>query len=384
MYKILVSGLAYDGGKSGISNYIDNVVSCLCENHKVDVLLLGEDAETFTRRNPKASLKLQPNWTGKPAINSFWHLFVLPFTIDFSEYDFVFLPAGNRRLFCRFPKWTVTTFHDLSQFHLGGKYDKLRTFYIFNVLRHFLRKVDSICAISKSTAADIKRFYGIDDDKIFVNYNGFELDRIKDKSVSKEDLEKDYGIGGKFLLYVARLEHPGKNHLNLIKAYEQLPREIQDKYSLVFAGSDWNGAEAVHRYAEASPAKERIKFCGFVDDAYLSALYRYSSLYVFPSFCEGFGLPMLEAFSAGVPVVCADRTSLPEIGADAVILFDPERSEQIAQSIVKVLTNRTLYDKLVLSGHKRAKEFDWHKHTKRIVKEYERSKTKQTGGQGQG
>ncbi len=376
MHKILVSGLAYDGGKSGISNYIDNVVCALAEDNQVDVVLLKRDAAMFSSRNPRARLITVPDWTGKPAISALWHLFVLPFTLDFTKYDFAFLPAGNRRLFCRCPIWTVTTFHDLSQFHLAAKYDKLRTFYVFNVLRRFLMKVDKICAISQSTANDIKSFYNIPDDKIFINYNGFDRKRLEDKSVTESQLREKFNIKGKYLLYVARIEHPGKNHLNLIKAYEMLPLEIRDEYSLVFAGSDWNGAAAVHEYAAGSAVKDKVHFCGFVEDKYLPAFYRHASLYAFPSFCEGFGIPMLEAMASGVPVVCSDRTSLPEIGGDAVVLFNPDNPDEISEIIVKVLTDSDLYDKLVKRGFQRAAGFDWHKHSERIITEYERSKSK--------
>ena len=376
MYKILVSGLAYDNGKSGISNYIDNVVHCLCESNQVDVVVLKKDVPFFSARNPKAKLIILPNWTGKPAISALWHLFVLPFTLDFSKYDFAFLPAGNRRLFCRCPIWTVTTFHDLSQFHLAAKYDRLRTFYVFNVLRRFLMKVDRICAISQSTANDIKSFYNVPDDKIFINYNGFDRGRLEDKSISESQLRERYCIRGKYLLYVARIEHPGKNHLNLIKAFQMLPSNIQDEYCLVFAGSDWNGAAAVHEYAENLPLKGKVHFCGFVEDKYLPAFYRHAWLYVFPSFCEGFGIPMLEAMACGIPVVCSDRTSLPEIGGDAVLTFDPDKPDEMSQIMVKVLTDSGLYDRLVQRGFRRAAGFDWYKHSERIITEYERSRNK--------
>lgn len=373
MYKIIVSALAYDDGKSGISNYIDNVVRSLCRDNRVDVVILKKDAPLFSSRNPEARLILLPNLTGKPAVSALWHLFVLPFTLDFSKYDFAFLPAGNRRLFCRYPIWTVTTFHDLSQFHLAAKYDKLRMFYVLNVLRRFLLKVDKICAISLSTAADIKRFYNVPDEKIFINYNGFDKSRLEDKSVSEKQLREKYAITGKYLLYVARIEHPGKNHLNLIKAYEMLPASARDEYCLVFAGSDWNGAEAVRAYAAQSPVRDRIKFCGFVEDKYLPAFYRHASLYVFPSFCEGFGIPMLEAMACGVPVVCSDRTSLPEIGGDAVELFNPDKADDISRIIFKVLTDSGLCDRLIQAGFQRVCGFDWDKHSKKIVAEYEKS-----------
>lgn len=372
MYKIFVSALAYDDGKSGISNYTDNVLRCLCEKHSVEVAVFKKDIPVFASRNPRVKILPVGNWASKPAISALWHLFGLVFTIDFSKYDFIFLPAGNRRLFSRCPKWTVTTFHDLSQFHLEGKYDKLRMFYIFNVLRRFLLKVDSICAISNSTSQDLQHFYKIPQERIFINYNGFDKARIADKSISRSQLEAKFSISGKYLLYVARIEHPGKNHLNLIKAYEQLPTDIKDQYSLVFAGSDWNGAETVKAYASASSEKDKIHFCGFVDDKYLSALFRHACLYVFPSFCEGFGIPMLEAFEAGVPVVCSNTTSLPEVGGEAVLTFDPKNVSEMSQIIVKVLTNSNLYDKLIHNGYERVKAFDWHKHSERIVDQYER------------
>ena len=377
MRKIFVSGLAYDDGKSGISFYTDSVVAALAKENDVEVVVFKKDAATFASRNPNIKLKIVGNWLSKPALSAVFHLFVMPFTIDFSKYDFIFLPAGNRRLFCRYPKPTIATFHDLSQLHLAKKYDKLRMFYVFNVLRRFIMKVDKICAISSSTAEDIKKFYHIPDEKIFINYNGFDKAITEDKSVSLEQLKEKFGLGDKYLLYVARIEHPGKNHLNLIKAFEMLPAAVQGSFSLVFAGSDWNGSEQVHKYAASSPVRDKIKFCGFVDNKHLSALYRYAGLYVFPSFCEGFGLPMLEAMAAGVPVACSDRTSLPEIGAGAALTFNPDNCQDIADNITKILGDDALRNNLIEKGFERVKDFDWQKHAEKIVAEFEKlSKTK--------
>ena len=366
-YRIFISGMAFDGGKSGISNYILNVVKALSKSCVIDIAVLKRDWH-FLEDIDKVKTISFPDMVGKPAINAFWHLFVMPFWIKAAKYDFAFLPAANRRLWAWSSVWTIGTFHDLSQFHLAQKYDRLRTWYVFNFIRRFLLKLDSVCAISESTKNDILSFYKLPEEKVFVNYNGFDRVRLDDNS----PLPSELGVENDYILYVSRIEHPGKNHLNLIKAFELLPESISEKYQLVFAGSDWSGAEEVHKYAENSKVAGRIKFLGFIDDAYLAPLYKNASLYAFPSFCEGFGLPLVEAMYCGLPCVCSDRTSLPEIGGDAVLTFDPEDPELIAEKIREVLTDEEIAKRMAEKGRQRADFFDWQIHAKNIVSQYEK------------
>lgn len=306
----------------------------------------------------------------------FWHLYVLPFCYKWNKYDLVFLPAGNRRLFARYPAHTAVTFHDLSQFHIPEKYDKLRMLYIRHIIPHYIKKAPHIYAISENTKNDMLRFYAMKPMQIKVNYNGYEPEKLK-TNTSEIELRSRLGIDHQYLLYIARLEHPGKNHLNLIKAFEQLPENIRNEYDLVLAGSPWSGHEAIYDYVDKSAAKEHIRFTGFVSNDMLAALYRYASLYVFPSFYEGFGIPLLEAMASGVPVVCSSRASLPEIGGNAVLCFDPEYPADIADKITKVLSNNDQYKMMVQRGLMRAGEFSWDAHVQTILDTVNRKEDKQ-------
>ena len=323
MKKIFVSGMVYSEGKSGTSVYIYNVVAKFCLNHRVDLLL--HEGDIFPLESENLNIIRVSRKLASPIINMLWHLFILPFSRDYTQYDIVFLPAGNRRLFCRNFNNMIVTFHDLSQFHIPNKYDAFRTFYVKKIIPFFLKKVKNIVAISQSTKNDLVKFYRIDESRILVNHNGYSKNKINassNQSESKNISEKDY------FLYVARIEHPGKNHLNLLKAYAELPAEITDKFDLILPGQSWSGSETVFNFWRQMPLKNNVHFPGFVNSATMENLYKKASLYLFPSYYEGFGIPLLEAMSNGVPILCSNTPSLVEVGGEAVELLS-----QIASTV---------------------------------------------------
>ncbi|MFA7057038.1 MAG: glycosyltransferase family 1 protein [Candidatus Cloacimonadales bacterium] len=365
-YKILVSVLAYDNGKSGIADYINNVVKHLSLEHQLDILIFEKDSYIFPHKNPNIKFRIISDKYSKPALSMAYHLFVLPITLPLKDYDFVFLPAGNRRLFAHYSKKTLVTFHDLSQFHIANKYDAWRMIYIKRIIPFFLKRAQIIMAISESTKQDLVKFYGLAAAKIEVNYNGYEPSKLS-IHLTKEQLQDKFNIEDRYILYISRIEHPGKNHLNLIKAYELLPNNIKKNYQLIFVGSEWSGTQEVMDYANKTADKDRILFLGFVQDQDLGALYKFSSLYAFPSFYEGFGIPLLEAMYSGTPVVCSNVSSLPEVGGDAVVTFDPHSPEDISAAIKSVLQSSELQNKMIATGFEQVKKFSWEKHCQKII-----------------
>lgn len=375
MHNILVSAMAYDGGKSGISEYIERVVGELSAENRIHLLILKSDKKLFPVRNENITYITYPDTLSKPLINMFWHLFILPYTIPYDDYDFVFLPAGNRRLFCRYPKYTIATFHDLSQYHVPGKYDIFRTLYIKRIIPYFIRKANHITNVSQSTYNDVVKYYKIPKSIMSVNYNGFDSETYNNEiKIDEKNLRDKYSIKKRYILYISRIEHPGKNHLNLIKAYEKLSAEIKSNYDLLLGGSFWQGSEPVKDYAEKSGDKDKIHFLGFVPDKILPALYKCASLYVFPSFFEGFGIPLIEAMACGTPAVCSNCSSLPEIGGEAVLTFNPNSPEEIASETERVLSDRALQKNMIKKGLKQVGKFSWRKHAERIIDIYERQK----------
>ena len=343
---ILVPCIPFDGGKSGISVYIREVVRALrADGHRVLCVFEGE---------PSAG-----DWFGEAVVvprrgalfSMLYHLFVLPFRIRRLRPDLCILPAANRRALAWYPVPTVAVVHDLSQYHVPAKYDAFRLFYVKRLLPFFVRRATSVVAISQSTARDLLRFWRMPETKVSVVYNGFTPPK------GTESTEGRRGQTAGCVLYISRLEHPGKNHVGLIEAYGKLPRDLAERHPLVLVGGDWNGAEAVHAAAEASPYRDLIQIRGFVADADLPAIWADAAAYVFPSRFEGFGLSLLEAMSAGIPCACSRTSSLGELGAGVAELFDPAAPEEIAAALVKILTGDNAAR--LAAGRAKAAGFSW-------------------------
>jgi glycosyltransferase involved in cell wall biosynthesis len=370
MHNILISGMAYDGGKSGVSVYMNNLIKELAHENLLHVVMLEEDIKNFpSADNPNIRFIKVSNLLRSPLINMLWHLFFLPFKIMGGKYDFAILPAANRRAFWFYPFYTIAVVHDLSQYHIPAKYDFLRMLYIKKILPYCVNRANHIVAVSNSTKTDLIDFWKVPADKITVIYNGYDRERFK---YIEEQNPAGGEAGKKYILYISRIEHPGKNHLNLIKAYEKLPESIRNEYDLVLPGSFWPGAGPVKDYAAQSPCRSSIIFPGYIESKELASLYRNASLYVFPSLFEGFGLSLLEAMACGVPVICSNSSSLAEVGGEAVLKFDPLKVHEIMECMESVLVDEGLRKAMIQSGLRRINDFDWAKNAAEVVGIYEK------------
>ena len=170
------------------------------------------------------------------------------------------------------------------------------------------------------------------------------------------------------LLYISRIEHPGKNHVRLIEAYSRLPRETAAAHPLVIAGSDWKDAEIVHEAAKRSPNAAFIRFTGFVTGEKLAEVWAEAGFYVFPSLFEGFGLSLIEAMARGIPCACSNNGSLGEIAGDVALTFDPESVDEIAAALARLLDESAAErEARIKRGFEWIKRFSWADHAKGIV-----------------
>ena len=368
MKNIFISCFAFDEGKSGISNYIENTLFHLAQENKLFVVILKKDIVNYTRKHKNIHFIEMPNILENPILSMLFHLFILPFFIT-KKYDFIFLPAGNRRLMSFYPIYTIVTFHDLSQYRVENKYGFLRMLYIKKVIPFFLKPVDKIIAVSQNTKNDIVKYFEVDEKKIVVNYNGYDQKLFKVVKQDKQIMKTKFQIEKKYFLYTARLEHPGKNHLNLIKAYELLPIELKNRYDLVFAGPAKENAQVIFDYVSNSNDKENIKFLGFVENENLPHVYSNATLFIFPSFYEGFGIPLVEAMAMELPILSASNSSLLEIGKDVVYYFDEYKPESIKDAIVYITNNQEKQKVMIKKGLNRLNKFDWRSHENKIIKQ---------------
>ena len=367
--KLLVSCIPYDKGKSGISVYVREVVRELCrQGHELTLLCEPEarkEAECKVE-SVKCKIEYAPRWTRRAVLSMMWHLFVLPFWIrrHRKEFDGFVICAANRRVCAWYPLPTTATVHDLANFHIPGKYSRLRMFYLAHVLPHFAKKAQRLVAVSGATKADMVKFWHCRPEDVTVLYNGLQTSDFGLQAYSGS-LKSEV----RSLLYISRIEHPGKNHVRLIEAYGKLPRTVAEAHPLVIAGADWKDAEVVHSAAATSPHADLIRFTGFVPNGEMEKLWSEAGFYVFPSLFEGFGLSLIEAMARGIPCACSNNGSLGEIAGDVAITFNPEDAGAIADALLKLVSEQEQdRQDRIARGREWIKRYSWADHAAGLVK----------------
>lgn len=360
--KVGISTSVIQRGRSGVGQHVLALTRALAERGDIELFLfaLEEDLPLFAE-HPEAVRRVVVPERFRPAVrNIVWHQSALPRYARRLKLDVVHTPSYRRMLWRR-PCSLVATIHDLAPFHLSGKYDPLRMFYGRRVAKQLAYRQDRIIAISGHTARDVERFFEVPADRISVVFNGIDHRRFRceEAAGSRALAAQRWGVTGPFFLYVARLEHPGKNHIRLIEAFETFKDRDTAGWTLVLAGSDWHGAPVIHDRVRGSRVARDIRSLGFVAADDLPLLYRAADVFVYPSLFEGFGLPPVEAMACGCPVVCSDRGALGEIVGDAALIVDPERSLSIAQGLELLARDRERRECLRTAGLQRARCFTW-------------------------
>lgn len=376
--KVGLSVSVIQRGKSGVATYVGGLLKGMAANQwPVEVVLFGleEDRAWF------APWLNHCEWVGvqerfRPAVNNiFWHQAVFPGLLRRHRCDVVHIPS-YRRIVARPGIPQVVTIHDLAPFRLAGKYDALRMFYGKQVVKRLAHRVDAVTAVSATTAADIREFFDVPPERLSVIHNGIDHERffpLAPAEVTRR-IPVTAGWPEPWWIYVARLEHPGKNHLRLLKAFASVCAAAPTSaFRLVLAGADWHGAPEIHDAIAASPVRDRIHCAGFVPDDDLPAWYSGARALVFPSLFEGFGLPPLEAMACGCPVLCSDRGSLLEVTGGAAGIFNPEDPSAIATSMTDLLTSSGQRDSLIQAGFRRAAQFRWECCAKETVALYDQA-----------
>lgn len=350
-------------GQSGVAQYVLGLVRALLPRtaqHQFTLFVLEEDLPLFAFA--EAGMKIAPvPERFRPALkNIWWHQTALPQLARDRRLDVLHVPSYRRMLWPQ-PCALVATIHDLAPFHLAGKYDRLRMFYGRVVARKLARRQDQIIAVSRTTARDVFGFFGVPGERLSVILNGVDHARFfpGSREKARARVAESHGLRQPFFLYVARLEHPGKNHVRLIEAFNRFKAETGLAWQLALAGGDWHGAEAIHAAAQQSPFARDIQRLGFVPDADLPIWYRAADLFVYPSLFEGFGLPPVEAMACGCPVISSTRGALGEVVGDAAATVNPDDAGSLQRQMARLATDEGLREQLRTAGLKQARRFDW-------------------------
>jgi glycosyltransferase involved in cell wall biosynthesis len=272
------------------------------------------------------------------------------------------------------PAWgafrRVVTVHDLVYARVPEAHAGLRGRGMRMLVPWGVRHSQRVITDSQSTREDLVELLGIAPERIDVAPLGVgSIGRVE--PLGETQTRARFGLEGRRVLLSLSAKRPHKNLRALIGALARIPAERRPL--LVLPGyATWHETE-LREHARSLGLERDVRFEGWVDAAELEGLWALADAFVFPSLYEGFGLPLLEAMARGVPVACADASSLPEVAGDAALLFDPHAEEEIAASIECLLGDPALVERLRARGLERVRRFTWERTARLTLDSYARA-----------
>ena len=364
-------------GRSGVGQTVLALVRALraeAARHEFTLFVLEQDQPLFEFARATMRIVPVPERFRPPLKDILWHQTTLPRLARELALDVLHVPSYRRMLWRRRCR-VVATIHDLAPFRVPDKYDFARMFYGRTVVRRLAHRQDHIIAVSHMTAADIQRFFRVPSERITVVHNGLDHARFNQdvKPEAATALAQRHGVNAPFFLYVSRLEHPAKNHVRLLAAFEQFKARTGSPWHLVLLGSDWHGANAIHDAARRSRFSGHIHCPGFAAADELPLWYHAAGAAVYPSLFEGFGLPPLEAMACGCPVIASSIPAIAEVCGSAAELIEPTDVPALADALARIAADSALRDRLRSAGLAQVRPFDWRNTAAQTMRVYARA-----------
>jgi len=286
-------------------------------------------------------------WLGQLARVGFDHL--LPDVELFHAMEHLLLPLRSAP--------TVLTVHDLIFRHLPAHHKPLNRWYLNLTMPLYCRRAKHIIAISEFTRRDLISAYGPSLDKVTVVYEA-AAPRFRPQPPEIVDtIRVRYGLPARYLIFVGTIE-PRKNLTCLLKAFEVVHAEGLIDGLIIVGRRGWLYGD-FFAALERSPARNAVMFPGYVADQDLPAMYTGAQALVFPSLYEGFGLPVLEAMACGIPALASSTSSIPEVGGEAALYFDPTDTDEVIEAVRRVLRDAALQEEMRIRGLAQAARFSW-------------------------
>lgn len=272
------------------------------------------------------------------------------------------------------PVKSIVTIFDLSFLHFPEMFRKKDLWQLKNWTKYSVDNADRIITISEFSKADIVDQYKIKPERIVVAYPGHrEIFKVTTDLKAIKRIQDKYKTGDSYIIYIGTIQ-PRKNLKNLIESFKDI-----DKARLVIVGKTTGEGREGWMFEDVLelPKKlgigEKIVFTGFVPDEELNFLLNGAVAFIQPSLWEGFGMPVVDAMSTGVPVLVSNASSLPEVVGDAGLIFDPYSISDLTGKINRILFDKDLRDKLSKKGLERVKKFSWEAMAKKVLEVLEES-----------
>jgi glycosyltransferase involved in cell wall biosynthesis len=363
----------------GIGRYTRNLIRALADLDRENRYMLfvaggwgqGDGLGPWPDNFRVRSVPLSDRWT-----TILWQRLWLPIPIQvvtgpldlFHSPDFVLPPVGQTP--------AILTVHDLSFMRVPEFFVPGFREYLERAVRYAVRRASHILADSKSTRRDLIDLLAVVPERTSVIYPGVESRfRPIDDAQQLERVRDRYDLPQRFVLGLGTLQ-PRKNFDGLIQAFGRLvsarghEATIADLHLAIVGGKGWMYERAL-ALPEQLGLVDRVHFVGFVDDADLPAFYNLAALFAFPSWYEGFGLPLLEAMACGTPVISADNSSLPEVIGEAGLVVQAGDTDALARAMGRLATEQELSKRLQVAGREQARSFTWELAARKLAAVYQ-------------
>lgn len=389
MLKIIVDATPVFPKPSGVGFYVANLIRSL------NALQFQEEFQLGIAYQPGFK-----NWLlGKVAVpnclNEYSHISILPIPVRVSDLLLTSTQVSN--LFLYYFQTYFEQCFDYPNILHGTNYsvypcnNSLKvmniydlTFikypnYIDSVVKRYAERVkrclqwtDIVLTISESSRKDIIEYLEVDPKKVYVTplASRYSPNYLSDqKNIAALEKQVNYDFSKPYLLFVSTIE-PRKNINAIIYAFNLLKKKYKIEHQLILIGKKGWNYDPIFADIESSPWKSQIHHLDYLSDELVALFYSKADVFVYPSHYEGFGLPVLEAMTLGAPVVTSNSSSIPEVSGDAAILIDPNEPVELAEAILKVISDSQLRQELINKGKARAKLFSWERTAKETLNAY--------------
>jgi glycosyltransferase involved in cell wall biosynthesis len=355
---------------SGLGNYSRNTISLLSKYYPSNRYKLFAPKLTNLYSLPASAEAIFPKSGLFKFLRSFWRLNVVPKLLKDNHIELFHglshvIPYGIEKT--GIP--SVVTMHDLIFLRYPEFYKKIDRKIYESVYKSSCKRATKIIAISEQTKSDLIHFLGTPAEKIEVIYqtcNNCYYEKVTEKR--KEEVKKKFSLPDQFILTVGTIEKR-KNQLAILKAV--IAEKIDIPVVILGRPKPKDYLDEIKRFINGSGIQKQVLFIHNSDTSELQAIYQMAQVMVYPSFFEGFGLPVLEAQASGCPVITSNLSSLPEAGGDGAIYVDPSDVSGIGKSIRKLLYNNVLQNEMITKGYTNAELFSEKKTADKLMKLYQ-------------
>ena len=341
----------YPGKIGGAEQYVRNVIHEMGKKPDVELaVFINKDASMTFSEEEKIKLYVL---NAEESIHT-----QLNYYIDMLNIDIIFCPLFHLApINCLIP--AVVSVLDIQQDYFPEYFSKKVLKDRRELTKDTFKNADGIITISEFSKSTIIEKYGIHTEKLCVTH--LNADGVFDNPIDQKTLtEVKKSIGTDYIFYPAN-SWPHKNHMRLLKAYKILKDQYKTKLKLVFSGDGKQKKEDIDEFIKDNKLENDILYLGYRRQEEMPYVFANAKILVFPSLFEGFGIPLVEAMKAKVPIACSNTTSLPEVAKDCAVMFNPLDEADIAMKLHELEVNQKLCDELVEKGAIRAKDFSWEK-----------------------